>query len=137
MEQELTYTSVHISCQAKPQSSQQLIPKYSLYLQAWLRKTNFVTIYMMCNPVTRLGKNSYCLTPLVFFNFTLLSPSSFHVLSYRFSMFFFFVVSQYLDKVEVEMRTCEEPRPPNGQSPIAVASGQRLNLLPVFSQCAF
>uniref|UniRef100_A0A8C6X4D6 Bridge-like lipid transfer protein family member 3A n=1 Tax=Naja naja TaxID=35670 RepID=A0A8C6X4D6_NAJNA len=30
----------------------------------------------------------------------------------------------YLDKVEVEMRTCEEPRPPNGQSPIAVASGQ-------------
>ncbi|KAM3840492.1 bridge-like lipid transfer protein family member 3A isoform 1-T1 [Vipera latastei] len=29
-----------------------------------------------------------------------------------------------LDKVEVEMRTCEEPRPPNGQSPIAVASGQ-------------
>ncbi|KAJ7332970.1 hypothetical protein JRQ81_015150 [Phrynocephalus forsythii] len=30
----------------------------------------------------------------------------------------------YLDKVEVEMRTCEEPRPPNGQSPIALASGQ-------------
>ncbi|XP_040839159.1 UHRF1-binding protein 1 [Ochotona curzoniae] len=29
-----------------------------------------------------------------------------------------------LDKVEVEMRTCEEPRPPNGQSPIALASGQ-------------
>lgn len=33
---------------------------------------------------------------------------------------------QYLDKVEVEMRTCEEPRPPNGQSPIALAAGQRL-----------
>ncbi|XP_067387540.1 bridge-like lipid transfer protein family member 3A [Emydura macquarii macquarii] len=30
----------------------------------------------------------------------------------------------YLDKVEVEMRTCEEPRPPNGQSPIALAAGQ-------------
>lgn len=33
---------------------------------------------------------------------------------------------QCLDKVEVEMKTCEEPRPPNGQSPIALASGQRL-----------
>uniref|UniRef100_A0A8D0L272 Bridge-like lipid transfer protein family member 3A n=1 Tax=Sphenodon punctatus TaxID=8508 RepID=A0A8D0L272_SPHPU len=31
---------------------------------------------------------------------------------------------RYLDKVEVEMRTCEEPRSPNGQSPIALASGQ-------------
>ncbi|KAI1230965.1 hypothetical protein IHE44_0008402 [Lamprotornis superbus] len=31
---------------------------------------------------------------------------------------------RYLDKVEVEMRTCEEPRPPNGQSPIALAAGQ-------------
>ncbi|KAB1261966.1 UHRF1-binding protein 1 [Camelus dromedarius] len=31
---------------------------------------------------------------------------------------------QCLDKVEVEMKTCEEPRPPNGQSPIALASGQ-------------
>ncbi|XP_054251974.1 bridge-like lipid transfer protein family member 3A isoform X2 [Indicator indicator] len=30
----------------------------------------------------------------------------------------------YLDRVEVEMRTCEEPRPPNGQSPIALAAGQ-------------
>nr|XP_030726865.1 UHRF1-binding protein 1 isoform X1 [Globicephala melas] len=29
-----------------------------------------------------------------------------------------------LDKVEVEMKTCEEPRSPNGQSPIALASGQ-------------
>ncbi|XP_053459203.1 bridge-like lipid transfer protein family member 3A [Nycticebus coucang] len=29
-----------------------------------------------------------------------------------------------LDKVEVEMKTCENPRPPNGQSPIALASGQ-------------
>ncbi|XP_006907411.1 UHRF1-binding protein 1 isoform X1 [Pteropus alecto] len=29
-----------------------------------------------------------------------------------------------LDKVEVEMKTCEEPRPPNGQSPIALAAGQ-------------
>ncbi|XP_075835788.1 bridge-like lipid transfer protein family member 3A isoform X1 [Microtus pennsylvanicus] len=29
-----------------------------------------------------------------------------------------------LDKVEVEMQTCEDPRPPNGQSPIALASGQ-------------
>ncbi|XP_061219012.1 bridge-like lipid transfer protein family member 3A isoform X2 [Neopsephotus bourkii] len=33
-------------------------------------------------------------------------------------------ISLYLDKVEVEMRTCEEPRPPNGQSPIALAAGQ-------------
>lgn len=32
---------------------------------------------------------------------------------------------QCLDKVEVEMQTCEDPRPPNGQSPIALASGQR------------
>uniref|UniRef100_UPI00398EFD82 bridge-like lipid transfer protein family member 3B isoform X1 n=1 Tax=Pristiophorus japonicus TaxID=55135 RepID=UPI00398EFD82 len=30
----------------------------------------------------------------------------------------------FLDKVEMEMRTCEEPRPPNGPSPIATASGQ-------------
>lgn len=32
---------------------------------------------------------------------------------------------QFLDKVEVEMRTCEEPRPPNGPSPIAITAGQR------------
>uniref|UniRef100_A0A4W3JSJ5 Bridge-like lipid transfer protein family member 3A n=1 Tax=Callorhinchus milii TaxID=7868 RepID=A0A4W3JSJ5_CALMI len=30
----------------------------------------------------------------------------------------------FLDKVEVEMRTCEEPRAPNGPSPIAIAAGQ-------------
>ncbi|TRY71448.1 hypothetical protein DNTS_010936 [Danionella cerebrum] len=30
----------------------------------------------------------------------------------------------FLDKVEVEMRTCEEPRPPNGPSPIATSAGQ-------------
>ncbi|KAG8450997.1 hypothetical protein GDO86_003324 [Hymenochirus boettgeri] len=29
-----------------------------------------------------------------------------------------------LDKVEVEMETCENPRPPNGPSPIALAAGQ-------------
>ncbi|TNM91658.1 hypothetical protein fugu_020038 [Takifugu bimaculatus] len=29
-----------------------------------------------------------------------------------------------LDKVEMEMSTCDEPRPPNGPSPIATASGQ-------------
>ncbi|KAM5182469.1 bridge-like lipid transfer protein family member 3A isoform 2-T2 [Mantella aurantiaca] len=29
-----------------------------------------------------------------------------------------------LDKVEIEMKTCEDPRPPNGPSPIALASGQ-------------
>ncbi|XP_053313837.1 bridge-like lipid transfer protein family member 3A [Spea bombifrons] len=29
-----------------------------------------------------------------------------------------------LDKVEIEMKTCENPRPPNGSSPIALASGQ-------------
>ncbi|KAM8977260.1 bridge-like lipid transfer protein family member 3A [Pelodytes ibericus] len=29
-----------------------------------------------------------------------------------------------LDRVEVEMKTCEEPRPPNGPSPIALAAGQ-------------
>ncbi|KAM9320210.1 bridge-like lipid transfer protein family member 3A [Gastrophryne carolinensis] len=29
-----------------------------------------------------------------------------------------------LDRVEIEMKTCEEPRPPNGPSPIALASGQ-------------
>ncbi|KAM4700252.1 bridge-like lipid transfer protein family member 3A [Discoglossus pictus] len=29
-----------------------------------------------------------------------------------------------LDRVEVEMKTCEEPRPPNGPSPIAMVSGQ-------------
>lgn len=41
---------------------------------------------------------------------------------------------QCLDKVEVEMKTCEEPRPPNGQSPIALASGQRLVALgPIIS----
>ncbi|XP_035378285.1 UHRF1-binding protein 1 isoform X1 [Electrophorus electricus] len=30
----------------------------------------------------------------------------------------------FLDKVEVEMRTCDEPRPPNGPSPIAITAGQ-------------
>lgn len=41
---------------------------------------------------------------------------------------------QCLDKVELEMKTCEEPRPPNGQSPIALASGQRLVALgPIIS----
>ncbi|XP_077060769.1 bridge-like lipid transfer protein family member 3A isoform X2 [Siphateles boraxobius] len=30
----------------------------------------------------------------------------------------------FLDKVEVEMRTCEDPRPPNGPSPIAITAGQ-------------
>ncbi|XP_051890497.1 UHRF1-binding protein 1 isoform X2 [Pristis pectinata] len=30
----------------------------------------------------------------------------------------------FLDKVEVAMRTCEEPRPPNGPSPIAITAGQ-------------
>lgn len=34
-------------------------------------------------------------------------------------------IVQFLDKVEVEMRTCEEPRPPNGPSPIAITAGQR------------
>ncbi|KAM8883761.1 bridge-like lipid transfer protein family member 3B isoform 1-T1 [Synchiropus picturatus] len=33
-------------------------------------------------------------------------------------------ISLTLDKVEMEMSTCEEPRPPNGPSPIATASGQ-------------
>lgn len=32
---------------------------------------------------------------------------------------------QTLDKVVMEMSTCDEPRPPNGPSPIATASGQR------------
>ncbi|TSP79438.1 UHRF1-binding protein 1 [Bagarius yarrelli] len=31
---------------------------------------------------------------------------------------------RFLDKVEVEMMTCEEPRPPNGPSPIAITAGQ-------------
>uniref|UniRef100_A0A6Q2Y8U2 Chorein N-terminal domain-containing protein n=1 Tax=Esox lucius TaxID=8010 RepID=A0A6Q2Y8U2_ESOLU len=30
----------------------------------------------------------------------------------------------FLDKVEVEMSTCEEPRAPNGPSPIAITAGQ-------------
>ncbi len=34
-------------------------------------------------------------------------------------------VFQSLDKVIMEMSTCDEPRPPNGPSPIATASGQR------------
>ncbi|MBN3301641.1 UH1BL protein, partial [Amia calva] len=33
-------------------------------------------------------------------------------------------ISLYLDKVVMEMSTCEEPRSPNGPSPIATASGQ-------------
>uniref|UniRef100_A0A8C4QHS0 UHRF1 binding protein 1-like n=1 Tax=Eptatretus burgeri TaxID=7764 RepID=A0A8C4QHS0_EPTBU len=33
-------------------------------------------------------------------------------------------ISLVLDKVEVEMETCEEPRPPNGPSPIAAVAGQ-------------
>lgn len=39
---------------------------------------------------------------------------------------------QTLDKVEMEMSTCDEPRPPNGPSPIATASGQRWALLSAF-----
>ncbi|MBN3276516.1 UH1BL protein, partial [Polyodon spathula] len=34
-------------------------------------------------------------------------------------------ISLYLDKVVMEMSTCEDPRKPNGPSPIATASGQR------------
>lgn len=41
------------------------------------------------------------------------------------SKHFFCILAQFLDKVEVEMRTCEEPRPPNGPSPIAITAGQR------------
>lgn len=37
----------------------------------------------------------------------------------------FMTITQTLDKVEMEMSTCDEPRPPNGPSPIATASGQR------------
>ncbi|KAL0962999.1 hypothetical protein UPYG_G00348190 [Umbra pygmaea] len=33
-------------------------------------------------------------------------------------------ISLILDKVVMEMSTCDEPRPPNGPSPIATASGQ-------------
>ncbi|XP_062921699.1 bridge-like lipid transfer protein family member 3A isoform X4 [Mobula hypostoma] len=33
-------------------------------------------------------------------------------------------ISLFLDRVEVAMRTCEEPRPPNGPSPIAITAGQ-------------
>ncbi|KAK6487935.1 UHRF1-binding protein 1-like [Huso huso] len=33
-------------------------------------------------------------------------------------------ISLYLDKVVMEMSTCEDPRKPNGPSPIATASGQ-------------
>lgn len=40
---------------------------------------------------------------------------------------FWCITAQFLDKVEVEMRTCEEPRPPNGPSPIAITAGQRYN----------
>lgn len=36
-----------------------------------------------------------------------------------------FVYLKSLDKVIMEMSTCEEPRAPNGPSPIATASGQR------------
>lgn len=45
----------------------------------------------------------------------------------------FCVLAQFLDKVEVEMRTCEEPRPPNGPSPIAITAGQRYVHLQTFS----
>lgn len=45
----------------------------------------------------------------------------------------FCVLAQFLDKVEVEMRTCEEPRPPNGPSPIAITAGQRCVDLQTFS----
>uniref|UniRef100_A0A3Q3JB10 Chorein N-terminal domain-containing protein n=1 Tax=Monopterus albus TaxID=43700 RepID=A0A3Q3JB10_MONAL len=34
------------------------------------------------------------------------------------------ILFQTLDKVVMEMSTCDEPRPPNGPSPIATASGQ-------------
>lgn len=44
-------------------------------------------------------------------------------------MYFFFLHVQFLDKVEVEMRTCEEPRPPNGPSPIAITAGQRYSFM--------
>lgn len=47
--------------------------------------------------------------------------------------FSFCILAQFLDKVEVEMRTCEEPRPPNGPSPIAITAGQRYVDLQTFS----
>lgn len=50
----------------------------------------------------------------------------FSLLPPRSPMFFCFVLFfKSLDKVVMEMSTCEEPRAPNGPSPIATASGQR------------
>lgn len=43
----------------------------------------------------------------------------------QFYFFFSFLFLKSLDKVVMEMSTCEEPRAPNGPSPIATASGQR------------
>lgn len=40
-------------------------------------------------------------------------------------LFCFVLFFKSLDKVVMEMSTCEEPRAPNGPSPIATASGQR------------
>lgn len=56
-----------------------------------------------------------------------LHMSSVYFVTSKVSIFFFFsfLFLKSLDKVVMEMSTCEEPRAPNGPSPIATASGQR------------
>lgn len=51
------------------------------------------------------------------------------------SFFFFVLFLKSLDKVVMEMSTCEEPRAPNGPSPIATASGQRSVTIVTCTQC--
>lgn len=51
---------------------------------------------------------------------------SIYFVAYKVSnSFLWFLFLKSLDKVVMEMSTCEEPRAPNGPSPIATASGQR------------
>lgn len=54
-----------------------------------------------------------------------LHMSSIYFVTSKISNFYFVLFLKSLDKVVMEMSTCEEPRAPNGPSPIATASGQR------------
>lgn len=56
-----------------------------------------------------------------------------YLLCYIMSHFIFVLIFKSLDKVVMEMSTCEEPRAPNGPSPIATASGQRSVMIFIYN----
>lgn len=68
------------------------------------------------------------------FSVFVLHMSAFHFVT-SCLLFFFVLFLKSLDKVVMEMSTCEEPRAPNGPSPIATASGQRSVTIVTCTQC--